>query len=292
MAVSQRAAGGASSKCPFSTMNLSMMAAGALVGVAAPPLVRYIRRHCSRWCCSGAGKDEEQLKKESKLQRDETKSGMHPQLFNYMCKVGTRPSKGHEIIRQYTESLGPSKSVMCISPDEGQFLKWLVSSLGFKRGIEVGVFTGYGTLSLASGLPADGTVVALDITDEYVKPAGLAAWKEENVDKKIDLRIGNATETMSDILQKEGEGSYDFVFIDADKTNYDTYYERGLQLVRKGGVIIVDNTLWQGYVADPNIKEDECTVAIRSLNDKIFNDSRVEISILPLADGVTLCRKV
>ena len=129
-----------------------------------------------------------------------------------------------------------------------------------------------------------------------------------------DLRLGDATQIMPDMLNKEGEGSYDFVFIDADKENYDIYYEKGLQLIRKGGVIIVDNTLWQGYVADPEIKEDATTVAIRKLNDKvsfssllsniqwwtilnmifmqILRDTRVEISILPVADGVTLARKL
>ena len=105
-------------------------------------------------------------KRESPLKRDETKSGMHPLLFNYMCSVGTRPTKAHQRIEEYTQTLGPDLAEMCISPDEGQFLKWLISSMGFKRGIEVGVFTGYGTLSLALGLPSDGRLVALDITYE------------------------------------------------------------------------------------------------------------------------------
>ena len=181
------------------------------------------------------------------------------------------------------------------APDEAQFLGWLCATSNARKVIEVGVFRGSTTLALALALPEDAKIVGLDISDAYVQ-LGRQAWKDAGVEDKIDLRIGDATKLMADMVADASEvGTYDFVFIDADKLNYDTYYEHALTLLRKGGVIAVDNVLWGGRVTanpPPSVEEDPDTRAIILLNQKIRADKRVHAVMLPIADGCYMVRKL
>ena len=164
---------------------------------------------------------------------------------------------------------------------------WLL--MGARRAIEVGVFTGYSSLSVASVLPPDGTLLACDINPAYTAIAQ-PFWEEAGVEDRIDLRIGPASRTLDTVLKEEGDGGGDFMFIDADKEGYDGYYEQGLRLLRPGGIIAMDNMLRGGRVADPEI-QDPATVALRALSDKVLADSRVSSSLVPIADGLTLAMK-
>jgi caffeoyl-CoA O-methyltransferase len=178
---------------------------------------------------------------------------------------------------------------MQISPEQGAFMVLLVRLLGARRTLEVGTFTGYSALAVAEALPDDGRVTACDVSEEWTS-VGVAAWQAAGVDHKIDLKLAPALETLDHLLEQGAADRYDFMFIDADKANYDGYYERGLKLVRPGGVIAVDNVLWGGSVADAE-RQDEDTRAIRALNDKIRNDPRVDMVMLPIGDGLTLARR-
>jgi len=179
---------------------------------------------------------------------------------------------------------------MSSSPDEVQFLQFLVDVTHATKVIEVGVFLGYTTLALAQKLPSDGKIVALDISTEFTS-LGVTAWKEAKVDNKIDLKIGPAVDSLQKLLDRNEANTYDFMYIDADKENYDNYYELGLKLIKKGGIIAVDNTLWHGKVSDLEKYTDQETAAIHKLNKKIHSDPRVFHSLLPIADGLTLCKK-
>jgi predicted O-methyltransferase YrrM len=178
---------------------------------------------------------------------------------------------------------------MQISPEQGQFMALLVKLMGAKRCIEVGVFTGYSSLSVALALPEDGKIVACDVSDEWTS-IGKRAWERAGVAHKIDLKLAPATDTLDKLIADGQSGSYDFAFIDADKPNYLNYYERCLKLLRKGGLIAIDNTLWSGKVADPSNQETD-TVAIRQVNDALKRDERVDLSLLPIGDGLTLALK-
>jgi caffeoyl-CoA O-methyltransferase len=180
-------------------------------------------------------------------------------------------------------------AIMQISPEQGNFMRFLAETLGVKRALEIGVFTGYSAISVALALPAGGKLVACDVSEEYAAIAR-RYFELAAVASKIDLRIRPAAETLDALLAAGDAGSYDFAFIDADKTNYDVYYERALALLRVGGVIAVDNVLWGGAVADPGNHEPS-TVAIRELNRKIVQDPRVTCSLVPIGDGVMLARK-
>ena len=172
---------------------------------------------------------------------------------------------------------------------QGKFLEMASTMIRPRRILEIGTFTGYSALWVAQGLPADGRIIACDVSEEYTAVAK-RYWKEAGVDQKIDLRLRPALETL-DALIKEGQsGTFDFAFIDADKTNYQNYYERCLQLLRAGGVIAIDNTIWSGKVADRNAN-DEDTVAIRQLNQELHRDERVSLSMLTVGDGLTLAMK-
>jgi predicted O-methyltransferase YrrM len=178
---------------------------------------------------------------------------------------------------------------MQIGSDQGQFMAMLVKLTGARRCIEVGVFTGYSSLAVALALPDDGRIVACDVSEEWTAIAR-RYWKKAGVAHKIDLRLAPALETLDQLLAEGGEDRYDFAFIDADKGNYAGYYERLLRLVRPGGLITADNTLWSGDVADPaNTQPD--TVALRAFNDLLHRDERVDVALLPLGDGLTLARK-
>ena len=178
---------------------------------------------------------------------------------------------------------------MQISPEQGQFMRLLVELVGARRVIEVGTFTGYSSLAVALSLPADGRIVACDVNRDWTDIAR-RYWAEAGVAGKIDLRLAPARDTLDALIAAGEQGRYDFAFIDADKKNYDAYYERCLQLVRADGLLAIDNVLWNGKVIDPSA-QDEDTSAIRALNAKIAKDERVTVSLLPIGDGLTLARK-
>jgi predicted O-methyltransferase YrrM len=178
---------------------------------------------------------------------------------------------------------------MQISPEQGAFMALTAQLMNAKRYIEVGTFTGYSALSIALVLPDDGHVDALDISEEYMAKAR-GYWAAGKQERKITGHVRPAVETLDRFLNEGQAGRYDFAFIDADKAGYDAYYERMLKLVRPGGLIAIDNVLWSGKVADPSDTSED-TVAIRRLNTKIKGDARVDTVLLPVADGIFMCRK-
>jgi predicted O-methyltransferase YrrM len=213
--------------------------------------------------------------------------GLDNQLYNYLLSVSLREPEILWKLRQETAS-HPS-SGMQISPEQGQFMSLLVQLIGAKKTLEVGVFTGYSSLSVALALPADGKIIACDVSEEFTAIAR-RYWQEAGVSDKIELRLAPALETLDQLLATGQAETYDFAFIDADKENYDIYYERSLQLVRPGGLIAIDNVLWSGQVAEKQ-NQDESTQAIRALNQKLHHDERVTLSLVPIADGLTLAIK-
>jgi predicted O-methyltransferase YrrM len=192
--------------------------------------------------------------------------------------------------RLRAETAKDSMSMMQISPEQGQFMQLLVRLMGAKNCLEVGVFTGYSSLAVALVLPANGRIVACDVSQIWTAIAR-KYWAEAGVADKIDLRIAPALSTLDALIESGRAGSFDFAFIDADKTNYVSYYERALTLVRSGGLIAVDNTLWGGQVIDKKSKSAD-TQAIRQFNDRLRTDLRVHLSLLPIGDGVTLALKL
>jgi predicted O-methyltransferase YrrM len=205
----------------------------------------------------------------------------------YLLKTSVREPEIARRLREETQLL--ENAQMQIGPDQGQFMQLMVQVLRATKTLEVGVFTGYSALWVALGLPDHGRVVACDVSEEYTAIAR-RYWKEAGVDQKISLRLAPALETLKQLIADGQKGTFDFAFIDADKTNYDNYYELALQLVRVGGLIVIDNTLWSGRVADPN-EQDADTVAIRRLNEKLFRDERIALSMLTVGDGLTLAMK-
>ena len=189
------------------------------------------------------------------------------------------------VLRELRKATAPVKwSGMQIGADQGNLMALLVKLIGAKRCLEIGTYTGYSALAVALALPKDGRLVCCDISEEWTN-VGKPFWKKAGVDKKIDLRIGPALETL-----KKLKGPFDFVFIDADKENYLNYYERCLELLRPGGLIAVDNVLWSGEVANEKAK-DGMTVALRKFNDAVHQDERVDLAMLSVGDGVTLAMK-
>ena len=178
---------------------------------------------------------------------------------------------------------------MQISADQGALFALLVRTIGARRALEIGTFTGYSALAVAQALPADGRLICCDVNEEWTNVAH-RYWDEAGLTKKIELRLGPALDTLAALLRAGGSGSFDFAFIDADKSNYDAYYEACLKLVRAGGLIALDNMLWGGEVADPDV-HDRDTDALRALNAKIRDDARVDACLLTVGDGVMLARK-
>ncbi len=213
--------------------------------------------------------------------------GLSDQLYNYLLSVSLREPEILSKLRQETAS-HPMRS-MQIAPEQGQFMALLVQLIGAKKTLEVGVFTGYSALVVALALPPDGKVVACDVSEEYASVAR-RYWQEAGVADKIDLHIAPALETLDRLLESGQAGTFDFAFIDADKSNYDGYYERSLKLVKTGGLIAIDNVFWKGQVADPTV-QDNRTEKIRALNQKLHTDSRISLSMVPIGDGLTLARK-
>jgi predicted O-methyltransferase YrrM len=207
-------------------------------------------------------------------------------LVDYLQAHSLREHPAQLALREATK--GHRAAGMQISPEQGQFMALLVRLIGARRTIEVGVFTGYSALSVALALPADGYLLACDISDDYTR-IGRPFWDAAGVAHKIDLKLAPALQTLDAQLQSGQAASFDFAFIDADKVAYDSYYERCLQLLRAGGLIAIDNVLWGGAVAHPATDAD--TEALQRLNDKLLRDQRVELSMLPIGDGLTLLRK-
>src|SRR5579864_2988242 len=209
------------------------------------------------------------------------------ETYQYLLSVSSRESEVLRRLREETAALPNAQ--MQISPDQGQFMALLVHLMRAKKTLEVGVFTGYSSLAVALALPADGRVVACDVNKEWTSIAR-RYWKDAGVAGKIDLRLAPASETLKSLLAAGGAGTFDFAFIDADKSNYDTYFELSLELLRVGGLIAIDNVLWSGRAADPKNQEPD-TIAIRALNTKLHRDQRVTLSMVPIADGLTLALK-
>jgi caffeoyl-CoA O-methyltransferase len=208
-------------------------------------------------------------------------------LYRYLLDVSLREPDVLRRLREDT-SLHPDSN-MQIAPEQGQFMALLVRLLGARKTLEVGVFTGYSALAVALALPDDGQVVACDVSEDFTAVAR-RYWKEAGVERKIELRLAPAVETLDGLIASGAGGTFDFAFLDADKESYDRYYEQSLVLVRPGGLIAIDNVLWDGEVADPT-KSGTALDAIRALNGKLVADERVDLSLLPLADGLTLARR-
>ena len=209
-------------------------------------------------------------------------------LYDYILAVSSRESVIQRRLRNETARL--PMAIMQISPDQGQFMALLVELMGVTKAIEIGVFTGYSALTIALALPPNGKLIACDINAEWTA-TGKRYWQDAGIADKIDLRLAPALETL-DILISEGQhGTFDFVFIDADKSNYSHYYERALLLCRTGGLIAIDNVLWFGSVIDRH-KQDKDTLAIRAFNKKLHDDPRIHLSLVPIGDGLTLARKL
>lgn len=209
-------------------------------------------------------------------------------VYEYLLAHSLREPAVLQELRELTRTL-PGAG-MQISPEQGQFMALLVRLMGARQCLEVGTFTGYSSTVVALALPEDGHVTCLDVSEEYTRHAR-EAWRKAGVEDKITLRLAPARETLEHMLGDEGRaGDFDFAFIDADKQNYPHYYEAALRLLRPGGLVAVDNTLWDGDVADPG-NHDADTVAIRAFNDRVHGDDRVDLSLLPVGDGLTLARK-
>ncbi|BBD58928.1 O-methyltransferase family protein [Nostoc sp. HK-01] len=213
--------------------------------------------------------------------------GLEPNLYEYLLSVSVREPEILTQLRQETAQHPMGR--MQIAPEQGQLMSLLVKLIGAQKTLEIGVFTGYSTLVVALALPKTGKVVACDISEEFTAIAR-RYWQQAGVAEKIDLHIAPALETLDSLLASDEAETFDFAFIDADKSNYDNYYERSLQLVRPGGLIVIDNVLWSGRVADSQV-QDNRTKKIRAFNQKLHQDSRITLSLIPIADGLTLALK-
>lgn len=203
-------------------------------------------------------------------------------LHRYLVGASLRETGTQRALRRYTQRL--PRANMQVAPEQGQFLQLLVRLLGARRILEIGTFTGYSALSMALALPRGGRIVCCDLSEEWTSVAR-RYWKKARVDGRISLRLGPALETLQGL-----KGRFDLVFIDADKSNYAKYYERALRLLRKGGVIAIDNTLWYGRVIDRRDQSVD-TRAVRAFNRKLHRDPRVDLSLVPIGDGLTLALK-
>ncbi|HEY9647136.1 MAG TPA: class I SAM-dependent methyltransferase [Chroococcidiopsis sp.] len=213
--------------------------------------------------------------------------GLDPSLYDYLLSVSLREPDILFRLRQET-SQHPRAS-MQIAPEQGQFMALLVQLIGATKILEVGVFTGYSSLAVALALPPQGTIVACDISEEFTSVAR-RYWQDSGVAHKIDLRLAPALLTLDQLIADGQSNTFDFAFIDADKENYLHYYERVLQLVRPGGLIAIDNVLWSGRVAQPDL-HDADTSSLRELNQLLHRDQRIVLSLVPIADGLTLALK-
>jgi caffeoyl-CoA O-methyltransferase len=207
-------------------------------------------------------------------------------LYDYMLDVSLREP---DVLRRLREETAHHAMAECqIAPEQGQFMALLIKLIGARRTLEIGTFTGYSAAWVALALPVDGQVITCDVSETWTTIAR-RYWKEAGMANKIDLRLAPAIETLSELVRTGQGNSFDFAFIDADKPSYDAYYEYCLKLVRPGGLIAFDNTLAQGRVVKSTASE--YTRAVRALNEKLHADTRVDISLVPIADGLTLARR-
>lgn len=213
--------------------------------------------------------------------------GFNDQLHQYLLSISVHEAEILTQLRQETAQLPMSQ--MQIAPEQGQFMSFLIKLIGVKKALEIGVFTGYSSLITAMALPEDGKLIACDLDEKYTAIAR-QYWQKAGVDHKITLHLAPALETLDQLLAQGEAETFDFIFIDADKRNYPNYYEKSLKLLKKGGLIAVDNVLWSGKVADRDI-QDKQTQAIRDFNNQIYQDDRVIITLIPIADGLTLAIK-
>ena len=215
-----------------------------------------------------------------------TQIEINKQLVKYIQTIGYRQDPIIDELVKETKALG-NVAQMQIAPEQGQFLKIIITIAKSKKCLEIGRFTGLSTLCMAKGLPDDGKIITIDNSDEFL-PLARKFWEKENILHKIESVIGNGVEIMQSYIDRQF--SFDLIFIDADKNNYLHYYELSLELLPSNGIIIIDNMLWGGSVADP-LNEDNQTKTIKLLNEKIHNDQRIEFSLLPLSDGLSFIRK-
>jgi predicted O-methyltransferase YrrM len=214
--------------------------------------------------------------------------GLSDPLYQYLLANSVREP---EILARLRAETAEHPLVnMQISPEQGQLMGLLVQLIGAKKCLEVGVFTGYSSLVVALNLPDDGRIIACDVSEEFTSIAR-KYWQKAGVSNLIALHIAPALETLDRLIANGESGTFDFAFIDADKNNYGAYYDRCFQLVRQGGLILVDNVLWYGRVADPAMDSDKRTQAIKQINQQIYHDDRVQISLIPIGDGLTIARK-
>lgn len=218
-----------------------------------------------------------------------TSIGLDAALSTYVQRVGTREHGILGELRERTAALHGEWAIMQIAPEQGQLMALLAQLIGCRRYLEIGTFTGYSALVMALAMPNDGQIVCCDVSEDYTALAR-EYWQKAGVAHKVTLRIAPALETLHDLLAEGHAQQFDIAFIDADKSNYDGYYERCLELIRPNGLILIDNVLWSGYVAD-EMKTDATTQKLRALNAKIAADDRVDVSMVPIADGLTLARK-
>ena len=211
---------------------------------------------------------------------------VNPEIETYIVKHCVRETAVQRELREHTASY--SNSRMQISPDQAQFMQLLARTVGARRYLEIGVFTGYSALAIALAMPDDGRIVACDVSKEYTDVAR-QYWDRAGVAGKIDLRLGPALDTLDGLLSTGGD-PFDLAFIDADKSNVDNYYERALKLVRTGGLVLIDNVLWDGAVLD-DASTDADTAALRAIATKVGGDERVDCSLVPLRDGILIARK-
>jgi predicted O-methyltransferase YrrM len=214
--------------------------------------------------------------------------GLDENLSAYLRSVGLREPEILQRLRTHNAEYPQGHMQIC--PEQGQLMGMLIRLLGAKRIIEVGVFTGYSSLVMALALPTDGLVVACDV-DPVATDVARSYWQQAGVTDQIDLRIAPALDTLNSLLADGSAGTFDLAFIDADKANYPEYYELCLKLVRSGGVVLIDNVLWYGQVADPTVTDKRTTI-LRELNLTIHQDQRVELVMLPIGDGLTIARKI
>lgn len=217
----------------------------------------------------------------------DTTLNLTPKVYDYLLNVSLREPTVLKNLRTETHKL--SNAIMQISPEQGQFMSLLVELINAKKTLDIGTFTGYSALAVALTLPANGKVIACDVSTEWTDIAK-QFWAAAGVSNKIDLRIGPAIDTLQNLIDNGESNTFDFAFIDADKVNYEQYYQKAFTLLRQGGLIAIDNVLFFGKVADEK-ENDENTMAIRALNTKLLNDNRVTISMLSIGDGLTLARK-
>jgi predicted O-methyltransferase YrrM len=213
--------------------------------------------------------------------------GLNDELYTYMVHVGVREDPLLARLRDETARL--PQHDMQIAPEQGAFMALLVELMGARKTIELGTFTGYSSLAVALALPPDGRIVCCDMSEEWTNVAR-RYWQEAGVADRVDLRLGPALATLDRLIADGEEGTFDFAFVDAEKSEYPDYHERLMQLLRAGGLLVYDNVFWGGEVANPSVK-DQSVEGVRTLNERLRTDERVTVSMIPVADGLTLARK-